>query len=406
MMARLGEVENTIEARERIIRTLDQCWSVRLTRLPAGPQAKSADGDHWVLNRMLGVCHRTDASPAVLQYLRESSRCGGRASRRVGQWVVGASLTSRPGLRVFGTPLFGAPDTLPDQRDLLVLLGNRRVRVFDFAAGTCRTQLKHGYGTEPMDREIAVRFSDHGQTSAAVLFPPIESVGPDHTWFEEAIVDGWALPRVPSNLNSGELGERAVANLTAWLAATASPMSAHVRTGELTLAISGHLAALHALGEDWATMVQGWSKRLTTISSRLSSIDGAFAHGDFQPGNVLVERGTGRVLITDWEHSGRRWASYDILVWRLRSRWPKGLARRLVGALSPDWQPPGMYLPRATHQRRAALSLFLLEDLEWRLAEARSRPSWKPSPRDGLTLYLAEILRLGPDLQSLLGRTS
>ena len=98
----------------------------------------------------------------------------------------------------------------------------------------------------------------------------------------------------------------------------------------------------------------------------------ALTHGDFQPGNMLVDGN--KVWLIDWEYSGRRQVGYDALVYALRSRFPDGLAARMgqmldgSGAMESLPLSLGLDWQDAAH-RRAHLWLFLLEELALHLAE-------------------------------------
>ena len=82
-----------------------------------------------------------------------------------------------------------------------------------------------------------------------------------------------------------------------------------------------------------------------------------------------------RVLISDWEYSGRRFYAYDLLRWGLGAGVPAGLAQRLrVFAEQGVIEDVGPYLPQRSDPvwRRGALGLFLLEDLIRALDESLS----------------------------------
>ncbi len=100
-----------------------------------------------------------------------------------------------------------------------------------------------------------------------------------------------------------------------------------------------------------------------SVASAPRTITLAQSHGDFQPGNILVERATDRVLIVDWEYSEQRSYGYDFWVYDLAMRSPAGLADRVRRHQGDGW----------------AASLALLEDLIRLLQEGTSGHYVAPS---------------------------
>jgi hypothetical protein len=139
--------------------------------------------------------------------------------------------------------------------------------------------------------------------------------------------------------------------------------------------------------------VEGLAER----SAALGTTELARSHGDFQPGNVLIDVDAGRVLLTDWEHTGVRFRWYDPLVWGLRSRFAGGLEGRVARFLSTGdlWGGAGQLLPREASDRpwrESALALFLLEELAWIAEDSLSGPRLALSPPAVATLALVEGL--------------
>ena len=116
------------------------------------------------------------------------------------------------------------------------------------------------------------------------------------------------------------------------------------------------------------TIVRWLGKEKNSVSPSLTT---AQTHGDFQPGNILADKD--RIWLIDWEYTKRRQAAYDGLVYALRSRYPNGLAERLRQEMESPTNPilaswPGLNWTEA-NERKVALALFLLEELDLYLAE-------------------------------------
>ena len=131
---------------------------------------------------------------------------------------------------------------------------------------------------------------------------------------------------------------------------------------------------------------------LPACGNRLPTV---LAHGDFQPANILVD--ADRLWLIDWEYSGRRQAAYDVLTFRLESRFTRGLSGRLQRLITqgiPDgglWPDFSCYANGWQDSRHRLLygSLFLLEELALRLEESNN-PSFVQLD-NGLNILQQEI---------------
>jgi hypothetical protein len=232
--------------------------------------------------------------------------------------------------------------------------------------------LKAGYEPEPVLNEIRARGDRDGP------FPRITSWDPGGRWFEEPIVEGFALPRCPPWKDRTRFEEEALRLLGAHLAATGCSTSAAAHSAALVVQVERLSPGLDAkLGSELASRLPPVLAPLAREASRLGEISVAASHGDFQPGNVLVEDHAGQVLLTDWEHAAVRFDAYDPMVWGLRGRRAAGLDRRIAGFLERgEAGAAARLLPRRIDPewRRGALSLYLLEELAWIVHDGLSGP--------------------------------
>jgi len=84
---------------------------------------------------------------------------------------------------------------------------------------------------------------------------------------------------------------------------------------------TGHLATRNKRWvENVMTLTEHVQHILPTVGGQILT---ALTHGDFQPGNILVDGD--RVWLIDWEYSARRQVGYDALVYALCSRFPSPL---------------------------------------------------------------------------------
>ena len=176
-------------------------------------------GQPWRFQPLLSAFTIGDgaASPAARRYLADSFRHTPVARRRLAQRVVGAALGTRLGLRAASRVALWIDPPLPGGRDLVIVPGNQRVRLFDFAAGRTRVALKEGFDPASMQTELAVRTGD-----VAGPFLPVLAHGEDPLWLEEPILDAWALPRCPPHVDKAQARREALDQLASWLDKTAS----------------------------------------------------------------------------------------------------------------------------------------------------------------------------------------
>jgi len=361
---------------EIVCETLAQGWSAQ-HGTPFRVTCGASAGERWVAQHLLGFYHPTDPSSRVRRFMADAFRYSRRPIRVVPQWVMGTFAASPIGLRLLATPAFTVTPALPGSRDVAIWPGNQRVRVFDFGRGTCRVMLKRGFAVRSMTTEITVRGNE-----ASGPFPPIFRFDEAHDWFEEPIVAGQNLARLPAWVPSAAYEAELFRRLGTWLERTARGMPA----GEYVEGVRAEIVALaeaveSRFGGRWRSRADGIGRRLFATASGLGDIPIAEGHGDLQRGNVLVTD-KGEVLLVDWEHAGLRFRYYDHLVFGLSGRSPVGLGERLVrfqrsGAIGL----PGWALPEkgSALWRRAASALYVLEETRWYLAENLTGVYRRPS---------------------------
>ena len=269
----------------------------------------------------------------------------------------------------------GIKPALPDADDLLILGGNNRLRILDLQAQHVYFVLKDGFDKQSVRREVEIR-----QIVQSSHIPEVLYLAPDGTWFEQRYIRGAALNRLPSGRDPLPFEEQAIRLLAKWAANTVETVSIADYSRSLLDQIEAHLATRVPDGlEHMKAQVRTWARALCVAIERLAALEGssielALSHGDFQPGNILLEGN--HLWVTDWEYNARRQRHYDILVYGLRSRFARGLANR-IGRLIADHrvfhEPPWWACPHLSEmppeRLRLVLLVFLLEDLLWRVQD-------------------------------------
>lgn len=389
---RISEMQRREDFHQVLCRTLAIGWSEQYGKPVEVLPPEATGGRLWCMQPLLSACYRPSLNRNVRHFLRDSFRFTPITWRIPAQWVLGTLISTSFGLRSTGLPAFRVSTDLPNEDSLLVVPGNQRIRVFDFERRVCRVFLKEGFSTHTIRREIEVRGEgDKGP------FPKLTAWDLKANWFEEPIVPGVSLPRCPAWYDKSHFEHMALDLLDNWLDRSVLRLPVEIRLGELSDQLTRHveLVAHRYDGFDPLPVLR-WLKTLVRVASALESIEVAETHGDFQPGNILVDTSSDSVVLIDWEHCRRRWRYYDHFVYGLRTRSSVGLATRLVEFRDGVTVLP--FIPRQ-HVSLGVLGLFILEDLNWFLEESLNGPFLVPS--EGLTSYCSELNTLGLNLERL-----
>lgn len=397
---RIAQMEAREPYLETLYATLTAGWSeqfghvVTVDAPGSGTPTATAVVQQWHLQPLLSSYITERPTAAVRRFLGDSFRFTPHRERAIPQWFAATTLTTGLGLLVGTRPGFVVTPELPNARDMLVVPGNQRIRVFDFASGRTRVFLKTGFSAASMLREINVR-------SGAGPFLPVLANATDGTWLEEPLIDAWSLPRCPPWVNDARALNDAVRQLEGWLLQTAEVVTPSDWADERLGSIESLLDELDARFPDPGRSLRERCATIAREARQMKALLVAQTHGDFQPGNIIVERakdrGERRVWLIDWEHSRRRSIDYDRLTLGLGTRnaprlaplWERFLAcnaskggpRSLQGKLETPLGTSAT-APESADERRARLAMFVLEDIEFYLQESLSGPYTQPS--DGL----------------------
>ncbi len=395
------------------------------------PSARAPRGaQRWLVQPTLGAYFPAGVplAPTARRWLRDTLRFSPVLRRVPAQWALVEALASPWGLRAASRPAFAVTPPRPLPAHQLVVPGNQRVRLFDFARGVCRVVVKDGFDDTTLANEAAARRAATATTPSGPLRTPVVPVldtgraggGPGLAWLDEPIVPGVSLPRLPPWVDPAPFRAAALDAIARHHASTLERRPAAEgadRAAETTEARRRRVQARYGEPLDGVARAV---EALRGVAAAGDDVPFAAGHGDFQPGNVLVSA-TPRppyppsgILLLDWEHAGVRSRAYDALTWHLDARRPAGLAQRVEAYLAGDPAPrearPCAEPDRPTRgdcwraARRAWLALFLLEDLAFALGESLTGPYRAPGRAlAGLRQLLAAP---GPRLREMLEGTS
>lgn len=367
--------------------TLAEGWQAQHGMRCAISQAGGSAGDAWYLNPLLNACFPSDMSGKARQFLFDRFAYTDAPSRKFAQLCLGGLLTTRLGLYLASRRLFTMEARLPFQNETLIIPCNQRIRIFNFQQNICRVFLKKGFDSHTMRREIEVR----GMMPEGP-FPRIVKWDDDGGWFDEPIIDGYPLPRVPPSYRKRDIEKQSFTLLDQWLSTHESRTVAGTHVQGLVVAIRDLCRVIQKkfpFGRE-TKQIADITSRLEKHASNLEEIPVSVTHGDFQAGNIHVEKGSHKPYLSDWEHSAQRSRDYDFLVFGLRTRSPHGLAKRVDAYLAGSFGEQALdFVTAGDGDRIVALAVFFLEDLKWNLQENTTGPYIALT--EGLNEYLRQL---------------
>ena len=322
----------------------------------------------WHVCEALNSLHCSNLGSLPRRFLSNEFRHTPIWYRKIPQYFLGKLITTSLLLGFVSKKALWVDPPLPDAQDSLIIPGNKRIRLFNFSRGKVKAIAKVGYDDSSIKKEISLRFRDDDGP-----FLPISDADNNGRWFEEPIVSGFSLPRCPPFSGKEKFEKEAVSILFLW---QEKSLTSHIPS----LYIEKLAGSIKIKGETAKSLIPSFPIELlnTTIQNlkrkamTCDTVELVFSHGDFQPGNVLVDKTNNKTWIIDWEYSSIRSRYYDFFVWYLFSRYPSGLKKRFVnfykyGAKNSCGPLDRLQCDR--YKRESAFAIFLLEELEWHLNE-------------------------------------
>lgn len=266
---------------------------------------------------------------------------------------------------------------IPDAENTLIVGGNHKIRIINHRTKTVYVILKRGFNPEYLSRELKIR-----QEYKMLPIPSLREIGQDGTWFSEQYINGTPINRLKDKSRIDSVVAQAFEELHFLLENTVRQEGATEYAETLTGRIKEDIKDNYLLTiKEKQSLLVNVDELVKLVGKRAKPAGGfittAQTHGDFQPGNILDDNGN--VWLIDWEYTRRRQIGYDVLVFLLQSRFPKGLAQRMEAALASDFSGGGNLKLETIldwedqQQRFLFTALFVLEELCFYLEENRNQ---------------------------------
>jgi hypothetical protein len=349
---------------------------------------RSGLGQAWQRIALLPGLRTAHASAAVRAFQSDELRFTPIKHRALPQFLLGTLLSTPTLQQHLAHPVFMLEPALPNGDALLVLPGNRRLRLLDFGTQRARSVMKQGYPASPILTELRLRTLAPTAVQAGLLLPILQSRSEQAmAWLEEPLVDGWSLPRCPPWTRPARAEHTLLQRLAQWQQDQQASIE-HAHSYATTLADSLDQRAIPA----WLQPALQTLPQLRREASELGELRCVMSHGDLQPGNIMVRRPrrpwqqADEALCIDWEYAATRFDGYDLLCYGLRARYGGALLSRVRayvddGPSGAAWRGVRGLLPDSSRTwRRAASALFVLEELAWHSRDAATRAQTAPAP--------------------------
>ncbi len=260
---------------------------------------------------------------------------------------------------------------LEDPSNKLIIGGNTKIRMIDISKNIVYVILKNGFDKKFIDKEIYIR-----EKFINLPVTKIIKQSQNALWFCEEYIHGISPNRMHADKGKETL-QNVVERLNEMLIETRKKVSLAKYTfrleNEIDVAVKKLVFVENNVKERIVKIKRALIELLDDYMEMKVTI--AYCHGDFHQGNILAN--AKKFWILDWENSGEKQISYDLLILLLESRNVDGYIRRLNKIIQNDltkdqiklidnW--PGIDF-RNGNLKKINLVLFLLEELNFYVSE-------------------------------------
>lgn len=274
--------------------------------------------------------------------------------------------------------------------DYLIIGGNNRIRMLDRKNRLSYVISKAGFSRERTEIELAVR-----KKYPFLPIPAVQKIASDFLWYAEEYISGTPVNRIPDKNKAAVVTQKALSHINELAEKTLSHVDSENYRRELVGRISESLTNNLLLNPEEKDALLKQMDKLSALLNQVISGNAPLAlcqsHGDFQPGNILLEND--RVWLIDWEYTRVRQKVYDLLVFVLGTRFGGSYVLKLqaflIGENSAAFQLPDQLIQLDQKERIVTSILFLLEELDLYLEENNNPLFTKPT--GGLINYMCNV---------------
>ena len=280
----------------------------------------------------------------------------------------------------FSTHIIRIYPPIPDASNMLIIGGNRKIRILNIRTKEVTVLLKSGFSHKYIENELYIK-----ENQSDLSIPKSNIIGADRSWYSEEMVRGNSPDRISSHQIRRHVIKIAIANLHIIMRRTLRSQVLGEYLLQLKSEIFSEISNCRFLNSneknEYNAVIDSVIKLLEPFDQDQIAL--YHTHGDFQEGNILYDGEN--VWLMDWEYSAQRSLLYDAFVLLLKARFIKEYSK-VVNALLQDEAGPWetSILENWPHVKWASekyvyMLVFLLEELQLRLKENSNPLFYKPS---------------------------
>lgn len=241
---------------------------------------------------------------------------------------------------------------VPEADYWLVVPGTHKIRFIDSRNSLVYCCRKSGCSPSHFARELEAR--RYALEQGVPVPPVVRTLSAD--CIAEPLITGTPLNRLLSREEQQQGFEAALHALEPLYRASGRTAEICSYASRILDAVGAHAGSAEAIASSRAYDL---AKRLYLSLERCTdNVELVRAHGDFQPGNLLYDRGA--IWLIDWEYSAERQREFDRMTYELRSRFDAGLTDRIAVYAGSCTNLPAL----------DTLRLFLLETIHYECEHA------------------------------------
>ena len=251
---------------------------------PITPDRSVPAAQTWFANIYLNAIFTADAQTAVFDPVRREFSRSTTWWKRPAQQIYTALALGQPSARWLTQARLAVSPPVPDAGNLLIVAGNRKIRLLDRQAGLAFGIQKTGFRPEFMAHELAGRLQAR---AAGVRTPALLAQSGRGAWYCEQYISGTPINRLANRAAARAAATQAASNLQRLLQATAVERDIGDYVDGLQPLIGKLAAASPLLTTVQREAIEAMTSALVARARQHSGqITLALTHGDFQPANI------------------------------------------------------------------------------------------------------------------------